>query len=86
MHYQCKGVSHNISLSVLTISRSGMHHFKSKPDSTLHLELSNTENVSLSSGHAKLFFAILTFRCLKSVTTPLPFVQFPTYSTLPGLE
>ena len=51
--------------------------FKSKTGSTLHLQLSNTENISLSSGYAKLFFAILTFRCLKSVTT-LIFCKFPT--------
>ena len=50
--------------------------FKSKTDSTSHLEPPNTKNVSMSEGYAKLFFAILTFRCLKSVTTLLSFVSF----------
>ena len=43
--------------------------FKSKPDNTLHLEFPNNENVSFNNGQAKLYFAILTFKCLKSVTT-----------------
>ena len=43
-------------------------------DNISHLELPNTENVSLSKGYAKLFCAILTFKCLKSVTTFLSFV------------
>ena len=46
-----------------------MHLFNLWTDNTSHLELPNTENVSLSKGYAKLFFAILTFKCLKSVTT-----------------
>ena len=33
------------------------------------------ENVSLTSGYAKLFFAILMFKCLKSVTTLLSLVN-----------
>ena len=45
--------------------------FKSNADSILHQELPNNENVSLSKGYARLFFAILTFKCLKSVTTLL---------------
>ena len=51
------------------------HLFKSRTDSTSHLELRNTENVSLNKGYAKLFFAILMFKCLKSVTT-LVFCEF----------
>ena len=51
-------------------------YLKSKTDNTSHLELPNTENVSLNKGYAKLFFAILTFRCLKSVTTFLSLVKF----------
>ena len=43
---------------------------------TSHFELPNTENVSLTNGYARLLFAILTFRCLKSVTTLLPLVNF----------
>ena len=50
--------------------------FKSRPNNTSHLELPNTENVSLSKGYAKLFFAILTFKCLKSVTTLLSILSF----------
>ena len=50
--------------------------FRSRTDNTSHLELPNTENVFLSKGHAKLFFAILTFKCLKSVTTLLSLVSF----------
>ena len=38
-------------------------------DRTLYFEHPKTENVSLTNGYAKLFFAILTFKCLKSVTT-----------------
>ena len=45
--------------------------FKSRIYSASHLVLPNTENVSLSKGYDKLFFAILIFRCLKSVTTLL---------------
>ena len=43
--------------------------FKSSTERTSHLELSRTDNVSLTNGYAKLFFAILTFKCLKSATT-----------------
>ena len=50
--------------------------FKSRTDSSSYLELPYTENMSLSKGYAKLFFAILMFRCLKSVTTLLSFVGF----------
>ena len=59
--------------------------FKSRTDDTSHLELPNTENVSLSKGYAKLFFAILMFRCLKSVTTLLSFVSFLLIN-ITGLE
>ena len=52
--------------------------FKSNTNSTSHLELPNTENVSLSKGYAKLFLAILMFRCLKSVTTLLSSCKFST--------
>ena len=34
------------------------------------------ENLSLTSGYAKLFFTILMFKCLKSVTTLLSLVNF----------
>ena len=50
--------------------------FRSRTDSTSHLELPNTENVSFSKGDARLFFVILTFKCLKSVTTPLSLISF----------
>ena len=53
-----------------------MHLFKSRADNTSHLELSSTENVSLSKEYTKMFFAILMFRSLKSVTTLLSFVSF----------
>ena len=59
--------------------------FRSNTDNTSHLELPNTENVSLSKGYAKLFFAILKFRCLKSVTTLLSFVSFLLIN-ITGLE
>ena len=62
-----------------------MHLLKSKTDSTSYLELPNTENVSLSNGYARLFFAVLTFRCLKSVTTLLSFVSFLLIN-ITGLE
>ena len=45
-------------------------------DMTSHLELPNNENVSLNKGYAKLFFIILIFKCLKSVTTLLSEVSF----------
>ena len=45
-------------------------------DSTLHLELPNMENMSLTSRYAKLFFAILMFKGLKSVTTLLSLINF----------
>ena len=50
--------------------------FKSNTDMTSHLELPNNENVSFNKGYAKLFFAILVFKCLKSVTTLLSEVTF----------
>ena len=49
---------------------------KSRTDNTSYPELPNTENVSLSKGYAKLFFVILMFKCLKSVTTLLSVVSF----------
>ena len=65
------------SMVMLTDSLSkGNVSFKSNTDSTSHLELPNTENVSFSKGYAKLFLAILTFKCLKSVTTLLSCVPF----------
>ena len=53
-----------------------MTFFKSNTESTSHFELPNTENESLTNGYAKLFLAILTFKCLKSVTTLLSLVNF----------
>ena len=50
--------------------------FRSSTERTLHFELPNTENVSLTNGYAKLFLAILTFKCLKSVTTLSSLVNF----------
>ena len=38
---------------------------KSNTDKTSHFELPNTENVSFNNGYAKLFLAILTFKCSK---------------------
>ena len=52
---------------------------------TSHLELPNNENVSLNKGYAKLFFAILVFKCLKSVTTLLSEVTFQLIN-ITGLE
>ena len=59
--------------------------FKYNTESTSHQELPNTENVSLSKGYARLFLAILIFRCLKSMTTVLSWVTFPLIN-MPGLE
>ena len=59
--------------------------FKSKTDNTSHFELPNTENVSLTKGYAKLFLAILTFKCLKFVTTLLSLVNFLLIN-ITGLE
>ena len=59
--------------------------FKSKTDNNSHLQLPNTENVPLTKGYAKLFFTILTFRCIKSVTTPLSLVNFLLIN-ITGLE
>ena len=50
--------------------------FKSNIDKTSHLQLPYTENVSFNNGKAKLFLAVLMFRCLKSVMTLLPLVTF----------
>ena len=50
--------------------------FKSNTYNMSHLELPNTENVAFNKGYAKLFLAILTFRCLKSVTTLLSWLLF----------
>ena len=59
--------------------------FKSRTDNTSLLELPNTENVSLIKGYARLYFAILTFKCLKSVTTLLSLVSFLLIN-ITGLE
>ena len=74
--YQNMGVCHNTSLNFLIVLASERHLFRSSTDNTLHLEFSYAENVSLTNGYAILFFAILTFRCLKSVTTLLSLVNF----------
>ena len=50
--------------------------FKSNTDSTSPQELPSTENVPLSKGYARLFSAILMFRCQKSMTTLLSWVTF----------
>ena len=76
MCYQSKEESHNISVIFLTIAKNEMHLSNPIPDMTSHLELPNNENVSLNKGYAKLFFAILMFKCLKSVTTLLSKVTF----------
>ena len=62
-----------------------MHVLNLEPIIPHVLELPNTENISLSKGYAKLFFAILMFRCLKSVTTLLSFVSFLPIN-ITGLE
>ena len=59
--------------------------FKSNTNRTSHFELPKTENVSLTNAYAKLFFTILTFKCLKSVTTLLPLVNFLLIN-ITGLE
>ena len=43
--------------------------FKSNTDITSYFELPNNAKVCLDNGYTKLFFAILMFKCLKSVTT-----------------
>ena len=43
------------------------------------------ENVSLTNGYAKLFFAIIMFKCLKLVTTILSLVNVLLIN-IPGLE
>ena len=53
--------------------------FKSNIERTSHLELPRPENVSLTNGWAKLFFSILTFKCLKSITTSFMLCQVSTY-------
>ena len=59
--------------------------FRSSTDITLHLELPSIEKVSFKSGYAKLFFAILMLRCIKSVTILLSLVIFLLIS-ITGLE
>ena len=59
--------------------------FRSNKERTLHFELPNTENMSLTKGYARLFFTILTFRCLKSVTTLLSLANFLLIN-ITGLE
>ena len=69
---------HSVFLNFPKVLQNEMHPLNLKTDSTSHLEQPNTENVSFNSRKAKLFFAILTFQCLKSVTTLLSFVPFST--------
>ena len=54
-------------------------------DITDHLELPYNVKVSLNNGYAKLFFTILIFKCLKSVTTLLSEVNFLLIN-ITGLE
>ena len=54
-------------------------------DITSHLELPSNEKVSLNKGYVKLFFAILVFKCLKSVMTLLSEVTFQLIN-ITGLE
>ena len=49
--YQSMEVSHNFSLSFPIILMNGMHLFKSNTDSTSHLEIPYTHNVSLIKGY-----------------------------------
>ena len=48
-------------MNPFTLIKKWNASFKSRTDNVSHLELPNTENISLSKGYAKLFFAILTF-------------------------
>ena len=75
---------HNIFLNLLKVSMSEMH-LKSNTERTSHLELPRTEDVSLINGYATLYFAILTFKCLPSVTTLLSCVTFLLIN-ITGLE
>ena len=59
--------------------------FKSNTDKISYVELPKTENVSFNNGYTKLFFAILTFECLKSAMTLLSFVTFLLIN-ITGLE
>ena len=70
--YQNMEVYHNIFLIIEVSEKHPSNLIPTVP----HLELPNTEKVSLANGYAKLFFAILTFKCLKSVTTLLSLVSF----------
>ena len=50
--------------------------FQTSTNKTSHLEQPSIENVSFNKDLAKLYFAILTFKHLKYVTTLLSFVTF----------
>ena len=85
MYYQSQEVFSNIFFE-FSESLSGWNvSFKCNTDSTSHLELPNTENVSFSKGYAKFYIAILMSRCLKSVTTLLSCVNFLLIN-ITGLE
>ena len=59
----------------LTISRSKKHH-SNHPQSTSHFELPSVANMPFINEYAKLFLAILVFKCLRAVTTLLSCVTF----------
>ena len=85
MHYQSMEVFHNTSLSSLIVGVNKRHLLNLIPKVPHVLDFLRTENVSLTNGYAKLFFAILTFKCLKSVTTLLSLVNFLLIN-ITGLE
>ena len=85
MHYQNTRSIPQYFCDFLDSHKEWKASFKSNTDITSHFELPINAKVSLNNGYAKLFFAILMFKCLKSVTTLLSEVNFQLIS-ITGLE
>ena len=85
MHCQNMEVCHNIFYDFSDNCKEWNASFKSNTDVTSHFELTNNAKVSLNNGYATLFFAILIFKCQKSVATLLSEVSFQLIN-ITGLE
>ena len=72
MHCQSMEVCHNTFMIFQIVTKNEMH----PSNLTSHLEFPNKAKVSLNNGYTKLFFPILIFKCLKSVTTLFSEVSF----------
>ena len=83
-HSQNMVIFHNTFLNLLKAIMNEMHLLDLVPK-VLHIENFQEMIIYLTNGYAKLFFTILTFKCLKSVTPLLSCIPFQLIN-ITGLE